>query len=419
MAKKAMTFRKIPRMGETQVISEALSSGFNTRRTQWCNFAQGQPEVSQFQDAPSRLSWITLETHDHEYSPVAGNDELRDAIAGYYNRFYREDMDSKYKKENVSVAPGSRAALSRILGALGDIRIGHRNPESPLYQGLLDSHRDKLKTIPLYADPAKGFSVELSELEKHISGKKLDAFLMSNPGNPTGQVVSGNELKKLTAISRKQKCTMIMDEVYSHYVFGLEGEDAKRPLSVAPFIRNVDRDPILIVDGLGKGWRYPGWRLSWIVGPSKVIELINELALILDGGTSVPSQRLAVKALEIERSDQERNRGLEVFTEKRAIVTKRFEAIGMECVKEPCGTFYVWADISSLPKGLNNADKFFKRGLEQKLISIPGKYFNVCPEDKNSASKQLKNWVRFSFAPSITNLSMGVEKLAEMVEVSS
>jgi hypothetical protein len=212
---------------------------------------------------------------------------------------------------------------------------------------------------------------------------------------------------------------MIMDEVYSHYVFGLEGEDAKRPLSVAPFIRNVDRDPILIVDGLGKGWRYPGWRLSWIVGPSKVIELINELALILDGGTSVPSQRLAVKALEIERSDQERNRGLEVFTEKRAIVTKRFEAIGMECVKEPCGTFYVWADISSLPKGLNNADKFFKRGLEQKLISIPGKYFNVCPEDKNSASKQLKNWVRFSFAPSITNLSMGVEKLAEMVEGSS
>ena len=67
MAKKVMTFRKIPRMGETQVISEALSSGFNTRRPQWCNFAQGQPEVSQFQDAPSRLSWITLETHDHEY----------------------------------------------------------------------------------------------------------------------------------------------------------------------------------------------------------------------------------------------------------------------------------------------------------------------------------------------------------------
>ncbi len=419
MAKKVSTFRNILHTAESQIKLEAIKSGFNTRRTQWCNFAQGQPEVSQFQDAPSRLSWITLETHDHEASPVAGSDELRDVIAEYYNRLYREDAPTKYRKENVSVVPGSRVALSRILTALGEIRIGHRNPESPLYQHLLDEHRSRVTPVPLHADPSKGFSVELKELEKHIAGKKCSAFLMSNPCNPTGQIFSGQELKKLVAISRKNRCTMIMDEVYSHYVFGLEGEDARNPLSIAPFIKNVERDPILIVDGLGKGWRYPGWQLSWILGPPKVIETINQVAEFLDGGASVPAQRLAIKALEMERSDQERMKGIEVFAQKRSIVTKKLESLGMKCAEEPCGTFYVWADISCLPKGLNNADKFFRRGLEDKLISMPGRYFNLCPGDKNPASKNLKNWVRFSFAPSITNLEMGVEKLAEMVESES
>ena len=83
MAKKPGIFRNVPHAGETLCITEAIKSGFNTRRTQWCNFAQGEPEVSQFQDAPSRLSWITLETHDHESSPVGGSDELRDLIAQY------------------------------------------------------------------------------------------------------------------------------------------------------------------------------------------------------------------------------------------------------------------------------------------------------------------------------------------------
>ena len=120
MPRKSKIIRDVPITGEALVMQEAIKNGFNNRRTQWCNFSQGQPEVSQFQNAPTRLSWITLETHDHESSPVAGSDDLRDSIAEYYNRMYREDLDSRYKRENVSVAPGSRVALSRVLNALGD-----------------------------------------------------------------------------------------------------------------------------------------------------------------------------------------------------------------------------------------------------------------------------------------------------------
>ena len=98
------------------------------------------------------------------------------------------------------------------------------------------------------------------------------------------------------------------------------------------------------------------------------------------------------------------------------MLTEKFQELGMKCVEEPCGTFYVWADIRGLPKGLNNADKFFRRALEEKLIVIPGKHFDLNPANKTSASKELKNWVRFSFAPSTTSLSMGVETLAAMIE---
>ncbi len=415
MARKSGIIRKVALMGETQVISEAVKNGFNTRRTQWCNFAQGEPEVSQFQGAPSRLSWITLETHDHESSPVGGSDELRDSIAQYYNHLYREDLDSKYKRENISVAPGGRIALSRILNVLGEGKIGYRNPDCPTYPLLLENHVNRLKQFPLQGSPDKGFCVDIPQIEKHVSGKKLNSFLMSNPCNPTGQVMSGTELKKLVTVGRKNKCVMIMDEAYSHYVFGGE-EEQQQPLSVVPFVRNVDRDNVLIVDGLGKGWRYPGWRLSWIVGPPKLIEAVNKVAHYFDGGTSVPAQRLAMKALEESRSQQERTRGLQVFKEKRSILTTKFQELGIKYVQEPCGTFYVWADIRGLPKGLNNADKFFRRALEEKLIVIPGKYFNLTPENKTAASKELKNWVRFSFAPSTTSLSTGIETLATMIE---
>ena len=104
MAKKKKTFRPVPYMGVAQAMVDASGSGYRSGRPDWCNLGQGQPDVGRIEGAPNRLSWITPEPFDHSYGPEGGIDELREAVADHYNRLYRVGADSRYKKENVSIA---------------------------------------------------------------------------------------------------------------------------------------------------------------------------------------------------------------------------------------------------------------------------------------------------------------------------
>ena len=80
------TFRPVPYMGVIYVVAEAMKLGFRNGDPDWCNLGQGQPEVGPMAGAPPRVSSIELEPHDHAYGPVGGTDELRQLVAGHYNR---------------------------------------------------------------------------------------------------------------------------------------------------------------------------------------------------------------------------------------------------------------------------------------------------------------------------------------------
>ena len=82
--------------------------------------------------------------------------------------------------------------------------------------------------------------------------------------------VVGAELASWVATARELDCTMLMDEFYSHYLW--RGDS---PLfSAAQYVEDVEKGPIVLFDGLTKNWRYPGWRVTWTVGPSRVIEAV-------------------------------------------------------------------------------------------------------------------------------------------------
>ena len=99
-------FRSVPRTGVIYVTTEAQRRGFRTGDPAWCNLGQGQPETGPLPGAPPRIHDVSIDVDDQEYAPVAGLWELREAIAGLYNRLYRRGMPSQYSAENVA----SRAA---------------------------------------------------------------------------------------------------------------------------------------------------------------------------------------------------------------------------------------------------------------------------------------------------------------------
>lgn len=104
--------------------------------------------------------------------------------------------------------------------------------------------------------------------------------IASNPRNPTGHVVKGEELKELVQIAR-DGTTMVLDEFYSWYQYDLpEGET----ISAASEVEDVNVDPVVIINGLTKCWRLPGWRVCWVIGPKQFITAIGHSGGFLDGG---------------------------------------------------------------------------------------------------------------------------------------
>jgi len=246
-------------------------------------------------------------------------------------------------------------------------------------------------------------------------GGGLGGVLLSNPCNPTGQLISGEEMRAWVETSRSLACTLILDEFYSHYRY--DQTELCPATSAAPFVEDVDRDPILLVDGLSKNWRYPGWRISWTVGPKTLIERISSAGSFLDGGPSHPIQKAAVPLLDPERADQEARAIQDAFQTKRDLVLKRLPEMGLTLTARPQGAFYAFPSLSGLPEPLQDGMAFFKAALKEKVIVVPGVFFDVNPGKRRShLPSRLRDHLRISFGPKVETVSLGLDRLQAMIE---
>lgn len=406
-------FRSVPRTGVIYVTTEASRIGFSPTDPDWCNLGQGQPETSELPGAPARRSEVQISLEDQEYAPVAGLWELREAIADHYNRLYRLGLPSRYSAENIGISGGGRIALTRAAASLGRINLGHFLPDYTAYEELLDIFK-AFTAIPILLDPERAYAFTAEELRREIEGRGLSAILLSNPNNPTGKHIRGGELAQWVAVARDEACSLLIDEFYSHYVY--HSSDIVKTESAARYVEDVDRDPVILFDGLTKNWRYPGWRITWTVGPKQVIEAVSSAGSFLDGGGSKPLQRAAISLLEPTHVDRETAAISKVFTEKRAFLLKRLGDIGIDVELPPEGTFYVWGNLSRLPSSLNDGMSLFRAALEDKVIVVPGEFFDVNPGKRRGPQRsRFRQHARFSFGPPLEVLERACDRLARRI----
>lgn len=407
-------FRQLPFMGVIRVNNEAAKVGYRMGDLSWTNLGQGQPEVGDIPGAPARFSAMAIEASDHAYGPVEGLPELRERIAAHYNRLFRRGKASQYTHENVAVAAGGRAALTRIGASLSKGRLGYFTPDYTAYEDLLTTFSG---IEPVWIDlPAKtGFAITPAALDDRVASDRIGALLISNPCNPTGTVVEGEDLKAWVEMARRRSCTLLMDEFYSHFHYSATGP-AAGPVSAAEFIEDVDRDPVVIIDGLTKCFRYPGWRVGWVVAPKDVIKALTAAGSFLDGGPCRPIQRAAMAVLEPERADQETRAVRAEFAKKQQITISALTQMGVKFFGSPRGTFYVFGSVADLPAPLNTGVGFMREAFKHKVLTVPGEYFDVNPGRGRTGASGLESFVRFSFGPPRTNLEAGLSRLGEMVE---
>jgi aspartate/methionine/tyrosine aminotransferase len=407
-------------MGVIHVVAEAAKLGFSNGHPDWCNLGQGQPEVGEMAGAPARILNCQLDPSDCAYGPVEGTDELRQAVADYANRLYRQGCASQYGPENVGVASGGRLALTRLMAALESGSIGYQLPDYTAYEDMLATHTSRLDPVPIWGREEDGFLVSAQQVAAAADTHGISSYLFSNPTNPTGQVLEGDALEELVQLARERSITLISDEFYSHFIYAPTGNGqpwgpGAGPVSAAPYVKDVERDPVLIFDGLTKNHRYPGWRVGWTLGPSAMIEAMTRTGSAIDGGPSRLAQRAALEALEPARADQETRALREVFSAKRNLMVERLKSMGVRFASEPSGTFYCWGNLSALPTPFNDGVGFFERALQHKVLTVPGEYFDVDPRKERRGESPYRQWMRFSFGPPMDNMVMGLDRLQAML----
>jgi aspartate/methionine/tyrosine aminotransferase len=412
-------FREVPRTGVIYVTTEASRRGYTQTSDDWCNLGQGMPEAEALPGAPPRIAELPILSGDQEYAPVAGLWELREAIAGYYNDLFRRGMGSKYSAENVAVSGGGRSALTRVAASLGNINLGHFLPDYTAYEELLSVFR-LFSPIPILLEPERGYAFSGADLRREVLGRGLAAILASNPSNPTGKVIGGQDLADWVAQARELDCALIFDEFYSHYIWRPDLVAHGAIETAARYVQDVDRDPVVILDGLTKNWRYPGWRVTWTVAPKKIIEGVVSAGSFLDGGGSRPLQRKAIELLSPTAAMAETKAIHTEFGKKRAKLLNGLRDLGFTVDLPPEGTFYVWASAQHLPASISDGMSFFRAALERNVITVPGEFFDVDPgKRRGGRASRFRRHLRFSFGPAMNKLELALERFKDLIANAS
>jgi N-succinyldiaminopimelate aminotransferase len=408
-------FRQVPRTGVIYVTTEAHLRGYRSGHPDWSNLGQGQPETGSLPGSPTRITDLEIDPADHDYAPVPGLWELREAVAALYNRLYRRGLPSQYSAENVAISGGGRAGLTRVVAALGHVNLGHFLPDYTAYEELLEIFR-LVTPIPILLSRDRAYEFSPLDLQREIQGRGLGAVLLSNPCNPMGKLIAGEQLAKWIEVGRDLECSLLLDEFYSHFIWRRPPEEPGPSVSAARYVDDVNRDPVVILDGLTKNWRYPGWRVTWTLGPKAVIQALESAGSFLDGGGSKPLQRAAVELLDEHRVLAEAESIGKVFVPKRELMLQSVEEMGMIVDRDPDGTFYVFVSLRELPEPLSDGLAFFRAALERQVICVPGVFFDVNPGRRRARHlSRFHQHVRLSFGPSQSEVDRGLKRLKSLI----
>ena len=404
--------------GVLWVTERANEYGFEDDEKNWANLGQGAPEHGDtIPGSFIRPKSVPVPDKSKEYAPTAGIRELREAVANYYNETYRQGKRSKYTYKNVCIVPGGRAGLTRIASIISDCYLSFFLPDYTAYAEMLSLFKN-FAPIPVPLAESDNYQVHLDIIKQELI-RGVSALLTSNPRNPTGRCMTRQELYELHKICR-EKCLLIMDEFYSHYYYddGCTGSS----ISSAEFVEDVNTDPVLILNGLTKAFRLPGWRICWILGPEEYITSLSSSGSYLDGGSNAPFQYAAIDFLS-PPSVKEEMKALQVhFKMKRDYIIGRLTKMGFKfdegkgSTKTPNSTFYLWLNLSHLPNKLSNCLGFFHECLHEKVIVVPGFFFLINPQNLSRLEDVIwYNYVRISYGPEFHHLELGMDGIERIL----
>ena len=342
------------------------------------DFRTPQPVV----DAAKRA----LDTQPMFYTSALGLPRLREAIAGFYRARHGIDVPAS----RVIVTAGSSAALLLAFGVLlgaGD-EVLLADPGYPCNRHFARTLGAIPKAIPVGPETSYQLTAQLARAHW---GPRTRMAMVASPSNPTGTLVTVDEVRALAGLAREHGGTLLMDEIYQGLTYGVDAHTAAG-----------EGDDIFVVNSFSKYFQMTGWRLGWLVAPPGLVRRIETLAQNLYISPSAVAQHAGIACFAPETIEivEARRRELD---ERRRFLVPALESLGFKVPVVPQGAFYVYADCSALA---DDSFAFARKVLTQAHVAItPGKDFG---------SNRPERHVRIAYTQPVARLEEAVARIRRL-----
>ncbi len=331
-----------------------------------------------------------IEANDSHYTPSAGTDSLRRAIAHFLADRYQLNYDPQ---KEIAVTVGATEAIFASLEAIlnpGD-KVLIPTPTFPLYETVVQM----LGAQPVLIDTsATGFILTPELLSTTLEREgPVKALVLNYPSNPTGVIYDADQLKALAAVIDRTSLFVIADEIYSELIY------SGTHTSLATYLP----EQTLVINGASKSHAMTGYRIGFIAGPAELMKVVTMVHSLLVTSPSNPAMAAAVAAFGTKAGRQATLTMKKAYQERRDFMLTALSAVGFE-IASPNGAFYLFA---KLPEQFNNKDEAFATALakEGAVAVIPGSYFGPGGA----------GYLRLSYATSMKNLRLAAERIQSFV----
>ena len=332
----------------------------------------------------------SLEKGKTYYTSNSGTIELRRAISAYLKR--RFDIAPYDPEHEIVVTVGGSEAIDLSMRAIllpGD-EVIIPNPAFVCYEPL--AKMTGATPVIVNTKLENKFKLTADELKAAIT-PRTKMLVLPFPNNPTGAILTEDELKALADVIKDTNIVVMADEIYAELTYG------RRHVSIV----NIEgmRERTILVSGFSKAYAMTGWRLGYVCAPEPIARQILKLHQYAIMCAPTTAQFAAVEAM--ENGDGDVAYMVEEYDRRRKYIYDGLKTIGIESF-EPEGAFYIWPDIRKF--GLSS-DKFCERLLyEGKCAIVPGNAFGTCGE----------GFARISYAYSVKHITSALERMEAFIK---
>lgn len=331
----------------------------------------------------------SLEVGNTHYSSNAGFIELRDEICKYLNRRFNLKYDPRSEVlVTVGGSEGIDVALRALVGPGDEVIVPE--PSFVAYKGCTAFTGATAKVINLRAEDEFKLTAEM--LEEAIT-EKTKVVILPFPNNPTGAIMTREELKPIVDVLKDKNVIILSDEIYAELTYG------ENHVSIASFPEV--RDKTLLISGFSKAYAMTGWRLGYICGHPVLMDAIKKIHQYALMCSPTTAQYAAIEAL--KGGDNSVKEMVKEYNRRRRVLVDGFKKLGLDCF-EPLGAFYVFPCIKST--GMTSDEFCEKLLMSEKVLTVPGNAFGECGE----------GYIRACYASSMENIMEALKRIERFLE---